>query len=123
MAEFKQYVTHVKDHGRILISEDVISALAIGALTEIDGYAGLDVKPGADFVELMGSKSNWGKGVKVIVGDNDEVTVECNIIIYYGVSVVDVAAAVQETVSNAVCAVIGVDSVNVNVNVCGIVRQ
>ena len=69
MAEFKQYVTHVKDNGRILVSEDVISTLAINALTDIEGYAGLDVKPGADIVELIGSKSNWGKGVKVIVSE------------------------------------------------------
>ena len=123
MAEFKQYVTHVKDHGRILVSEDVISTLAINALTDIEGYAGLDVKPGADIVEFIGSKSNWGKGVKVIVSEEDGVTVECNIIIYFGFSVVEVASAVQGVVSNAICSIVGLDSINVNVNVCGIVRQ
>lgn len=123
MADFKQYVTHVRDHGRILVSEDVITTLAINALTDIEGYAGLDAKPGADIVELIGSKSNWGKGVKVIVSEGDEVTVECNILIYYGVSIVTVASAVQEVVSNAICSIVGLDSINVNVNVCGIVRQ
>ena len=123
MAEFKQYVTHVKDNGRILVSEDVISTLAINALTDIEGYAGLDVKPGADIVELIGSKSNWGKGVKVIVSEGDEVTVECNIIIYYGFSIVDVASAVQNAVSSSICSIVGLDNVNVNVNVCGFVRQ
>lgn len=122
MADNKQYVTHVKDQGRILVSEDVISAIAVQSLADIEGYAGLDVKPGADIVELIG-KSSWGKGVKVTISEEDEVIVECNIIVYYGSSVVTVAGAVQEAVGNAVRSVVGIDKVNVNVNVCGIIRQ
>lgn len=122
MADNKQYITHVKDGGVIQISEDVISSIALHSLTEIEGYAGTSVKPGADIVELIGKK-NWGKGVKVQIVDENQISIDCNVIIYYGHSVVTVASAVQEAVLNAVRSAVGVSNVNVNVNVCGIVRQ
>ena len=77
---------------------------------------------GADIIELIGKK-NWGKGVKVMITDNEQINIDCNVIIYYGHSVVSVASAVQEAVLNAVHSSVGVAEIHVNVNVCGIVRQ
>lgn len=122
MADNKQYITHVKDGGRIMISEDVISTITAQALTDIEGYAGLIVKPGADIVDLIGKK-NWGKGIKVTISENDEVVIDCNIIVSYDHSVVGVASAIQEAVSSAVRSMTGIQVVDVNVNVCGVVRQ
>ena len=50
-------------------------------------------------------------------------TIDCNIIINYGQSVVDIAQAVQAAVINAVESMTGVKVAAVNVNVCGIVRK
>lgn len=122
MADNKQYITHVKDGGSIQISEDVISTIVLQSLNDIEGYAGTTVKPGADIVELIGKK-NWGKGVKVTITEDDSVCIDCNVLISYGHSVVAVATAIQESVANAVRSMTGVTSVNINVNVCGIVRQ
>ena len=122
MADNKQYITHVKDGGSIQISEDVISTIVLQSLAEIEGYAGTSVKPGADIVDMIGKK-NWGKGVKVSIAEDDTITIDCNVIAVYGHSVVSVASAIQEAVANAVRSMIGVACVNVNVNVCGIVRQ
>lgn len=122
MADNKQYITHVKDGGSIQISEDVISTIVLQSLNDIEGYAGTTVKPGADIVELIGKK-NWGKGVKVSITEDDSVCIDCNVLISYGQSVVAVATAIQESVANAVRSMTGVTSVNINVNVCGIVRQ
>lgn len=122
MADNKQYITHTKDGGAIQISEDVIATIVLQSLNEIEGYAGTTVKPGADIVELIGKK-NWGKGVKVTIAEDDSLTIDCNVIILYGHSVVTVASAIQETVAGAVRSMAGVASVHVNVNVCGIVRQ
>lgn len=121
MADNKQYITHVKDEGRILISEDVLATIAIQALADIEGFAGLSNKPGADIVDLIGKK-NWGKGIKVTICENDDVLVELNVAIAYGFSVVSVANTIQDTVSNVIRSMAGVAAVNVNVNVCGIVR-
>lgn len=122
MAENKQYVTQVQDNGRVMISEDVISTIALQSLSDIDGFVALSAKPGSDIVELIGKK-NWGKGIKVTISENDELTVDCNVIISYGHSVVGVANAIQEAVCGAIQSMTGVAVVSVNVNVCGIVRQ
>lgn len=122
MADNKQYITHVKDGGRIMISEDVIATITAQALADIEGYAGLIVKPGADIVDLIGVK-NWGKGIKVTISESDEVVVDCNVIVSYDHSVVAVASAIQDAVTNAVRSMTGISVINVNVNVCGVVRQ
>lgn len=122
MADNKQYITQVQDNGRVMISEAVISTIVFQALTDIEGYVGLSAKPGSDIVELVGKK-NWGKGIKVTISENDELSIECNVIISYGHSVVSVATAIQEAIVAALQSMTGVTVVSVNVNVCGIVRQ
>ena len=122
MAENKQYVTQVQDNGRVMISEDVISTIVSQALTDIEGFAGLSAKPGADIVDMIGKK-NWGKGLKVTISEDDSLTVDCNVIMKYDHSVVAVAKAIQEAAVNAVDSMTGISNIQVNVNVCGIVRQ
>lgn len=122
MAENKQYVTQVQDNGSVMISEDVIMTIVAHAVEEVEGVVGLNVKPGADIVEMIGKKG-WGKGLKVTIGEEDALTVDCNITVAYGQSVVSVANAVQESVTNALESMAGVKIAAVNVNVCGIVRQ
>lgn len=122
MAENKQYITQVQDNGRVMVSEDVIATIALQSLTDIEGYVGLSAKPGADIVELIGKK-NWGKGLKVTISENDELTIDCYVIINYGHSVVNVATAIQQAIVGALESMTGVSAISVNVNVCGIVRQ
>ena len=121
MAENKQYITQVQDNGRVMISEDVISTIVVQSLSDIEGYVGLSAKPGSDIVELIGKK-NWGKGIKVTISEDDELTIDCNVVIGYGQSVVNVAKAVQEAVTGAVESMTGVKVNGINVNVCGIIR-
>ena len=122
MAENKQYVTQMQDNGAVLISEDVITTIVAHAIEEVEGVVGLNAKPGADIVELIGKK-NWGKGVKVTILDDESVKIECNVNVIYGCSVVDVANAAQDAVCNAVESMTGVAIHAVNINVCGIIRQ
>lgn len=122
MAENKQYITHPQDNGCVMISEDVISKIVLQALTDIDGYVSVGIKPGMDIIELIGRK-NWGKGIKVTVGENNQLCVECNVIIAYGYSVMTVATAIQEAAVSALSSMTGIEKISVNVNVCGIARQ
>lgn len=55
MAE--NYITCQGDKGNINISEDVIVSVVRGAITEIDGVAGLANTAGADLAELLGIKT------------------------------------------------------------------
>ena len=122
MAESKQYITQVQDNGSLMISEDVIADIVAHAVNEVEGVASLSVKPGADIAELIGKK-NWGRGIKITISQDDEVSIDCNITIVYGQSVVNVAKAAQEAVIAALEAVAGLNIVAVNMNVCGISRQ
>ena len=122
MAENKQYITQMQENGSVLISEDVIMTIVAHAVEEVEGVVGLNVKPGADIIEIIGKK-NWGKGLKITIAEDDSLTVDCNITVAYGQSVVTVAGAVQASVTNALESMAGVKITAVNVNVCGIVRQ
>jgi len=122
MAENKQYITQVQANGTVMISEDVISTIVSHAVCDVEGVAGLSTKPGADIAEIIGKK-NWGKGMKIIIGEADELYIECNVILAYGQSVVAVATAIQEAVTSALESTTGVKVASVNVNVCGIAAQ
>ena len=122
MAENKQYITNPQENGCVMISEDVISKIVLQALTDIDGYVSVGIRPGMDIIELIGRK-NWGKGIKVTIGENNQLCVECNVIIAYGHSVMTVATAVQEAAMGALVAMTGLEKISVNVNVCGIARE
>ena len=122
MAENKQYITQLQENGKIMISEDVISTIIAQAITEVEGLVGLSAKVGADIVELIGVK-NWGKGIKVTITGDNELNIDCNVVIGYGHSVVGVAQAAQEAITGAVESMTGVKVQSVNVHVCGIVRQ
>ena len=122
MADNKEYITQVQENGSIMISEEVVATIALNALSENEGYAGLSTKPGADIAELIGKK-NWGKGIKVTITENNELYIDCNICIFYGYSVMAVAKNIQDSVASALESSTGVTVLGVNVNVCGIIRK
>lgn len=120
MAESKQYITQIQDNGSLMISEDVIATIVAHAVNEVEGVISLNTKPCADIVELIGKKN---KGMKITIGQDDALTVDCNITVRYGQSVVAVAKAVQEAVATALESMAGVTIAAINVNVCGIAHQ
>ena len=122
MADNKQYITQMQDNGNILISEDVLAAIISQAAKDVEGVVGLSIKPGADIVDMIGKK-NWGKGMRIVIAEDNSICVDCDIIVNYGQSVVSVAQAVQTAIVSALESTTGVAVTAVNVNVCGIVRQ
>ena len=98
MAESKQYITQAQDNGSVMISEDVISTIVANAISEVEGVTTIGFKPGMDLSELI-SKRAWGKGLKVVIGESNEVYIDCNVILAYGQSVVAVAKTIQDTVT------------------------
>lgn len=113
MAENKQYITQNQKNGVVMISEDVICTIVARAIDEVEGVAGLT---GAN-------KKSWAKGIKLAISDDNTLSIECNINVVYGQSVVNVASAVQETISASVNSMTGINVTSVNVNVCGIIRK
>lgn len=122
MAENKQYIEQIQENGSVMISEDVIAVIVTQAVNEVEGTAGLSSKPGTDIVEMFGGKS-LGRGMKITIAEDNSLTISCNVSVKYGQSVVDVAKAVQQSITAAVESMTGAKVMTVNVNVCGIVRQ
>lgn len=121
MAENKRYITHTQENGAVMISEDVIAEIISRAIAEVEGVEGLDLKPGYDIAELIGK--NWGKGMKISIGQDNELSIACNVVMKYGHPVVTVAKNVQDAITTAVESMAGVKVTVVNVNICGITRQ
>ena len=122
MADNKQYITHIQDNGTIVVSEDVIATIVAHAVKEVEGVVGLSTKAVAELADLIGKK-NWGKGMKIVVNEDNSLIIDCDVVIVYGQSIVTIAEAVQSAVISAVESTAGVSNITVNVNVCGIMRQ
>lgn len=121
MAEYKQYITQIQENGNVMISEDVVATIVAHALAEVEGVGSLGVKPGVSLADFT-TKKNWGKGLKILIAEDNTLKIDCGIMVSYGYSVVEVAKEIQSAVTNAVESTTGAKVTNVNVNVCGIVR-
>ena len=122
MAEYKQYITQILENGNVMISEDVVATIVAHALSEVEGVGSLGVKPGIGIADF-GTKKNWGKSLKIMIAEDNSLSIECGIMIFYGYSVVDVAKEVQAAVASSVESITGAKVTAVSVNICGIVRK
>ncbi len=112
------YISCKAENGSINISEDVISTMVRTAITEIDGVAGISNTAGAELAELIGIKT-VSKGIKVQIVD-DTIKVDAVILVRYGCNIVNVAKEVQNSVTEVVQAITGIDKAEVNVHVSGV---
>ena len=112
------YISCKAENGSINISEDVISTMVRTAITEIDGVAGISNTAGAELAELIGIKT-VSKGIKVQIVD-DTIKVDAVILVRYGCNIDNVTKEVQNSVTEAVQAITGIDKAEVNVHVSGV---
>ncbi len=114
----ENYITCQDDKGSINISEEVIVSMVRAAVGEVEGVAGLGAQQG-DLAGKLGIKSA-AKGIRVQFNEG-VVSVELTISVRYGANVVNVAKAVQESVTSAVESMTGMGTPRVDVHVAGIV--
>lgn len=112
------YITRNDDKGTINISEDVVSSIVRGAVTDIDGFAGFSTSAGNEISELIGLKS-VPKGIKVQFAEG-RIIIDLIIMVSYGSNIIEVARDVQKSVYSEVVSMTGVDDTDVNVHVAGI---
>lgn len=118
MSESKEYVSQEVENGSIHISEDVISAIAAAAVQEVEGVYGMN-GIGAELVGKI-SKKNQGRGIRLVISEDNEISIDCYVIVCYGHSVFQVAKAVQENVAAVVESTTGHSVKSVNVSISGI---
>lgn len=117
MSENKEYVSQQMESGSVQISEDVIMSIAAMAAVDVEGVYSLSAA-GSELTKL--AKKAVNREVRVEISEEDEISIDCYVVVLYGHSVVDVAKAVQEAVTSAVESTTGLTVKDVNVSVSGI---
>ena len=121
MADNKDYMTLPEEHGNIHIAEEVIAAIAVGAVREVEGVSGMMTSMGS-VTDLVTNKKNAQKGTKgVKIEMNEEgMTLNLYITVNYGTAIPEVAENAQKAVASAVEAMAGISVQSVNIHVGGV---
>ncbi|KJY16018.1 MULTISPECIES: Asp23/Gls24 family envelope stress response protein [Streptomyces] len=106
--------------GRTSISDSVVEKIAGMAAREVPGIhslgAGVTRTLGAVKDMVPGGRPSVSRGVKVEVGER-QAAIDLDVVVEYGVAIVDMAGAVRTNVITAVERMTGLEVVEVNVTV------
>ena len=121
MSENKGYMTLPEEGGSIHISEEVIAAIAVGAVRDVEGISGMMTGMGGTVSELV-NKKNAVKGLKGVKIDmtGDTLTLDLYVTVQYGSAIPEVAENAQKAVASAVEAMTGCPVGTVNIHVGGV---
>ena len=120
MADSKEYMTLPEENGSINISEEVIAAIAVGAVREVEGVSGMMTSMGG--VMDLADKKNAQKGTKGVKIDmtGTALTLDLYLTVEYGHAIPEVAENAQKAVASAVEAMTGCPVGTVNIHVGGV---
>ena len=122
MAENKGYMTLSDEQGSIHISEEVIAAIAVGAVREVEGVSGMMGNLGTSVADLVTNKQGAqknAKGVKIEMTENGLI-LDLYLTVAYGHAIPEVAENAQKAVASAVSAMTGCTVETVNIHVGGV---
>lgn len=121
MAESREYMTLPEENGSINIAEEVIAAIAVGAVLEVEGVSGMMTAIGGTVSDLVSNRKNVRKSLKGVKIDMSgaALTLDLYLMVEYGHPIPEVAENAQKAVSSAVEAMIGCPVGAVNIHVGG----
>ena len=122
MAESREYLTLPEEKGSINISEEVIAAITVGAVREIEGVSGITTPMGNSVTDLMNNRQKGLRGVKIDM-TGDALSIDIYLTVAYGNPIPEVAEKVQKAVSGSVEAMTGCPVGSVNVHVGGVTLE
>lgn len=112
MPENRDYITSTDENGSISISQEVLSTIVALAVSEANGGVRLAGVNGGDL-----DRKNLAKALRITSSDSGNVVVDLSVCVRYGEKIPAFAAALQDTVGQAVESQAGlsVDAVNIHV--------
>ena len=122
MGESKEYMTLPEENGSINISEEVIAAIAVGAVRDVEGVSGMMTAMGGSVTDLVTNKKNAqkvAKGVKIDM-TGAALALDIYLTVEYGHPIPEVAENAQKAVIGAVEAMTGCSVEAVNIHVGGV---
>ena len=122
MADSKEYMTLPEENGSINISEEVIAAIAVGAVREVEGVSGMMTTMGGSVTDLVNNRKNAQKGAKGVKIDmtGTALALDLYLTVQYGHAIPEVAENAQRAVASAVEAMTGCPVGTVNIHVGGV---
>ena len=122
MADSKEYMTLPEENGSINISEEVIAAIAVGAVREVEGVSGMMTSMGNSVTDLVNNRKNAQKGAKGVKIDmtGTALVLDLYLTVQYGHDIPEVAENAQKAVASAVEAMTGCPVGTVNIHVGGV---
>ena len=122
MADSKEYMTLPEENGSINISEEVIAAIAVGAVREVEGVSGMMTSMGNSVTDLVNNRKNAQKGAKGVKIDmtGTALVLDLYLTVQYGQPIPEVAENAQKAVASAVEAMTGCPVGTVNIHVGGV---
>ncbi|MCI2058831.1 MAG: Asp23/Gls24 family envelope stress response protein [Oscillibacter sp.] len=120
MGESREYMTLPEENGSINISEEVIAAIAVGAVREVEGVSGMMTNVSGSVADLVTKTAQKGlRGVKIDLSGT-EMTLDVYLTVQYGHPIPEVAENAQKAVAAAVEAMTGCSVGAVNIHVGGV---
>ena len=122
MADSKDYMTLSEENGSIHIAEEVIAAIHVGAVREVDAVSGMMTNLAGSVTDLVNNKKNAQKGAKGVKIDMTPEALVLNLYltVQYGHAIPEVAENAQKAVASAVEAMTGCSVSAVNMHVGGV---
>ena len=122
MGESKEYMTLPEENSSINISEEVIAAIAVGAVREVEGVSGMMTNLGGSVTDLVNNKKNAHKGAKGVKIDmtGTALSLDLYLTVQFGHPIPEVAENVQKAVASAIEAMTGCSVGTVNIHVGGV---
>ena len=109
------------DLGSVQVHKKVFAEIIASAMDEVDGVSLIEKNIGNKLGEMLGRKDFPGIDVKVDEGD--EVTLEVQVVVRYGMNIPDAARQAQRTIKAAIDKTLDINLKDINVNVQGIERE
>lgn len=121
MGESKEYMTLPEENGSINISEEVIAAIAVGAVRDVEGVSGMMTNLGGNVTSLVGKK-NAQRGIRGVKIDmtGASLLLDIYLTVEFGHPIPEVAEHAQKAVISAVEAMTGCTVGAVNIHVGGV---
>ena len=132
MGESKEYMTLPEENGSINISEEVIAAIAVGAVRDVEGVSGMMTAMGGSVTDLVHNREKRPEGGPRREDRHDRrrpgaghlpdrgVRLDIYLTVEYGHPIPEVAENAQKAVIGAVEAMTGCSVEAVNIHVGGV---
>ncbi|MBQ8974512.1 MAG: Asp23/Gls24 family envelope stress response protein [Oscillospiraceae bacterium] len=116
MSEYKEYITTYDTTGSVNISEEVIAAIAAGAVSDVEGVS-LYTRQ-----DTIGRKT-MARRVRIRIEENNDIIIDIYVAVSMGTVVSEAAKSVQAAVRTAVESATGQSVKAINVHVDAVIRR